>query len=105
MLRRSQVLVLAVILVVAAFSTGYPFLFFLLYVGLLVGGGSYILTRLGQLEAKIERQEKLYKDQIRQLKDDIEDVKATRPHKGSSRNLSENKDSQSVERLDGLRRM
>ena len=47
MLRRLQVLVLAVILVIAAFSTGYQFLFFLLYVGLLVGGGSYILTRLG----------------------------------------------------------
>ena len=47
MLRRLQVLVLAVVLVVAAFSTGWPFLFFLVYVGLLVGGGSYILTRLG----------------------------------------------------------
>ncbi len=47
MIRRLQVLVLAVILVVAAFSTGWPFLFFLLYAGLLVGGGSYILTRLG----------------------------------------------------------
>jgi uncharacterized protein (DUF58 family) len=39
--------VLSVILIVAAFSTGYEFLFFLVYVGLLVGGGSYILTRLG----------------------------------------------------------
>ncbi len=47
MLRRLQLLVLAVVLVVAAFSTGLPFLFFLVYVGLLVGGGSYILTRLG----------------------------------------------------------
>ncbi|MHB8890952.1 MAG: DUF58 domain-containing protein [Candidatus Limnocylindrales bacterium] len=47
MLRRLQLLVLAVVLVVAAFSTGYPFLFFLVYLGLLVGGGSYILTRLG----------------------------------------------------------
>jgi uncharacterized protein (DUF58 family) len=45
--RRLQLLVLAVILVVAAFSTGLPFLFFLLYAGLLVGGGSYALTRLG----------------------------------------------------------
>jgi uncharacterized protein (DUF58 family) len=35
------------ILVVAAFSTGLPFLFFLVYLALLVGGGSYILTRLG----------------------------------------------------------
>ena len=47
MLRRLQPLVLAVVLVVAAFSTGLPFLFFLVYAGLLVGGGSYILTRLG----------------------------------------------------------
>jgi len=46
-LRRLQLLVLAVILVVAAFSTGYPFLFFLVYLGLLVGGGSYVVTRLG----------------------------------------------------------
>ena len=47
MLRRLQLLVLAVVLIVAAFSTGYPYLFFLVYVGLLVGGGSYVLTRLG----------------------------------------------------------
>ncbi|OGO54620.1 MAG: hypothetical protein A2V85_03105 [Chloroflexi bacterium RBG_16_72_14] len=47
MLRRLQLLVLSVVLIVAAFSTGYPFLFFLVYVGLLVGGGSYVLTRLG----------------------------------------------------------
>jgi len=47
MLRRLQLLILAVILVVAAFSTGYPFLFFLVYAGLLIGGGSYILTRVG----------------------------------------------------------
>ncbi len=47
MLRRLQLIALAVVLVVAAFSTGLPFLFFLVYVGLLVGGGSYILTRLG----------------------------------------------------------
>ena len=31
----------------AAFSTGYAFLFFLVYLGLVIGGGSYILTRLG----------------------------------------------------------
>jgi uncharacterized protein (DUF58 family) len=46
-IRRLQFLILAVVLVVAAFSTGWPFLFFLVYLGLLVGGGSYILTRLG----------------------------------------------------------
>jgi uncharacterized protein (DUF58 family) len=47
MLRRLQLLVLAVVLLVAAFSTGWAFLFFLVYLGLLIGGGSYILTRLG----------------------------------------------------------
>lgn len=47
MLRRLQLLVLGVVLVVAAFSTGLPFLFFLLYLALLVGGGSYVLTRIG----------------------------------------------------------
>ncbi|HEU0244627.1 MAG TPA: DUF58 domain-containing protein [Candidatus Limnocylindrales bacterium] len=47
MFRRFQLLILAVVLIVAAFSTGLPFLFFLVYLGLLVGGGSYILTRLG----------------------------------------------------------
>jgi uncharacterized protein (DUF58 family) len=46
-LRRLQLLVLGVVFVVAAFSTGYQFLFFLVYAGLLVGGGSYVLTRLG----------------------------------------------------------
>jgi uncharacterized protein (DUF58 family) len=47
MIRRLQLVVLAVVIAVAAFSTGWPWLFFLLYVGLLAGGGSYILTRLG----------------------------------------------------------
>ncbi len=47
MVRRLQLVVLAVVLLVAAFSTGLPFLFFLVYLALLIGGGSYILTRLG----------------------------------------------------------
>lgn len=47
MLRRLQFIILTVVIVVAAFSTGFPFLFFLVYVALLIGGGSYILTRLG----------------------------------------------------------
>ncbi len=47
MLRRLQALILATILVVAAFSTGWPFLFFLLYLAILVIGGSYVLVRLG----------------------------------------------------------
>jgi uncharacterized protein (DUF58 family) len=47
LLRRLEFLILAIVLIVAAFSTGLTFLFFIVYVGLLVGGGSYVLTRLG----------------------------------------------------------
>lgn len=47
MIRRLQALVIATILLVAAFSTGLPFLFYLLYLGVLVVGGDYIVTRLG----------------------------------------------------------
>ena len=47
MIRRLQALAIATILVVAAFSTGYPFLFYLLYLAILVVGGSYVLVRLG----------------------------------------------------------
>ena len=47
MIRRLQLLILGGIVVVAAFSTGLPFLFYLVYLGLLVVGGSYVLTRLG----------------------------------------------------------
>jgi uncharacterized protein (DUF58 family) len=47
MMRRLQALVIATILVVAAFSTGLPFLFYLLYLLILVVGGSYVLVRLG----------------------------------------------------------
>lgn len=47
MIRRLQALVVATVLLVAAFSTGLPFLFYLLYLGVLIVGGSYILTRLG----------------------------------------------------------
>ena len=47
MIRRIQLLLLAAVLVVAAFSTGQPFLFYLVYLGVLVVGGSYVLTRLG----------------------------------------------------------
>jgi uncharacterized protein (DUF58 family) len=46
-LRRLPFLVIATILVVAAFSTGYAFLFFLVYLGLAVIGGSYLVTRFG----------------------------------------------------------
>src|SRR5437867_13401751 len=47
MFRRLQLLVLAAVLVIAAFSTGLPFLFYLVYLAVLVLGGSYVLTRLG----------------------------------------------------------
>jgi len=47
MFRRFQLLILGAILVIAAFSTGEPFLFYLVYLGVLVVGGSYVLTRLG----------------------------------------------------------
>ncbi|HEX8938908.1 MAG TPA: DUF58 domain-containing protein [Candidatus Limnocylindrales bacterium] len=47
MLRRLQLLLVAIVLLVAAFSTGLPFLFYLVYLGLLAVGGSYVLTRLG----------------------------------------------------------
>jgi uncharacterized protein (DUF58 family) len=47
MFRRLQLLILGAILVIAAFSSGWPFLFYLVYLGVLVVGGSYVLTRLG----------------------------------------------------------
>jgi uncharacterized protein (DUF58 family) len=46
-IRRLQALAITTIVVVAAFSTGMPFLFYLLYLGILVIGGSYVLVRLG----------------------------------------------------------
>ena len=47
MIRRLQFLVVAVVLILAAFSTGLPFLFYVVYLGLLAVGGSYVLTRFG----------------------------------------------------------
>ena len=47
MLRRLQLLVIGAVLIIAAFSTGWPFLFYLVYLAILVVGGSYVLTRLG----------------------------------------------------------
>jgi uncharacterized protein (DUF58 family) len=47
MIRRIQALAIATTLVLAAFSTGLPFLFYLLYLAVLIIGGSYIVTRLG----------------------------------------------------------
>jgi uncharacterized protein (DUF58 family) len=47
MLRRLELFVLGAILILAAFSTGQDFLFYLVYLAVLVVGGSYVLTRLG----------------------------------------------------------
>lgn len=47
MIRRLQALAISAVLVVAAFSTGRPLLFYLVYLGLLVVGGSYVLVRSG----------------------------------------------------------
>ena len=47
MIRRLQFLIIAVVLLIAAFSTGYGFLFYIVYIGLLAIGGSYVLTRFG----------------------------------------------------------
>jgi uncharacterized protein (DUF58 family) len=47
MIRRFQLLVIAAILLIAAFSTELAFLFYLVYLAILVVGGAYILTRLG----------------------------------------------------------
>ena len=46
-MRRLQLLLIAAILLVAAFSTGLDFLFYLVYLAIIVIGGSYIVTRLG----------------------------------------------------------
>lgn len=47
MFRRIQLLAFGAILVIAAFSSGLPFLFYLVYLAIFVVGGSYIITRLG----------------------------------------------------------
>lgn len=47
MIRRLQFLAVAAFLLVAAFSTGADFLFFLVYLGILVLGGAYVVTRFG----------------------------------------------------------
>jgi len=47
MVRRIEILALALILLVAALSTGAEFLFFLVYLVILVVGGSYVVTRFG----------------------------------------------------------
>jgi uncharacterized protein (DUF58 family) len=46
-LRRLPFILVATVLVLAAFTTGEPILFFLVYLGLAVIGGSYLVTRFG----------------------------------------------------------
>jgi uncharacterized protein (DUF58 family) len=46
-IRKLQLIVAVAVLVIAAFSTGLPFLFYLLYLAILVVGGSYVIVRLG----------------------------------------------------------
>jgi uncharacterized protein (DUF58 family) len=46
-IRRLQFLVVTVVLLIAAFSTGLSFFFYVVYLGLLAIGGSYVLTRFG----------------------------------------------------------
>ena len=46
-MRRLQLLMIATVLLIAAFSTGLEFLFFLVYLSIIVIGGSYVVTRLG----------------------------------------------------------
>jgi uncharacterized protein (DUF58 family) len=45
--RRLEIFVLGAILLLAAFSTGFNFLFYLVYLAVLVIGGSWVLVRLG----------------------------------------------------------
>lgn len=47
MIRRLQIIVIGAVLLIAAFSTGQEFLFYLLYLAVLVLGGSYVAVRLG----------------------------------------------------------
>jgi uncharacterized protein (DUF58 family) len=46
-MRRLQLILIAAILLIAAFSTGLEFFFYLVYLAIIVIGGSYIVTRLG----------------------------------------------------------
>lgn len=47
MVRRIRILALAGALLIAALSTGAPFLFFLVYLAIIVVGGAYVVTRFG----------------------------------------------------------
>lgn len=71
MVRRIELAIIALVIVVAALSTGAQFLFFLVYLGILVVGGSYVVTRFGlaDLEAGyvLDRQHAQTGDQLRAL--------------------------------------
>lgn len=47
MIRRIELAIIALVIIVAALSTGAQFLYFLIYLGILVVGGSYVVTRFG----------------------------------------------------------
>jgi uncharacterized protein (DUF58 family) len=47
MVRRIELAVIALIVIIGALSTGAQFLYFLVYLGILVVGGSYVVTRFG----------------------------------------------------------
>ena len=69
MIRRLQFLTIAVVILTAAFSTGLAFLFYVVYLGLLAIGGSYVLTRFGlaDLEAgyRVEHRQGHVGDEMR----------------------------------------
>jgi uncharacterized protein (DUF58 family) len=46
-IRKLQLFIAVAVLILAAFSTALPFLFYLLYLAILVVGGSYLVVRLG----------------------------------------------------------
>jgi uncharacterized protein (DUF58 family) len=46
-IRRLQFMIVGAALLLAAFATGLPFLFYVVYLGLIGIGGSYVLTRFG----------------------------------------------------------
>ena len=62
MIRRIPYLVVGTILVVAALSTGLPFLFYLVYLGVIVGVGSYLVTRQGLTDLEATRKSDVVRD-------------------------------------------
>jgi len=54
-LRRLPVVIVSGALLIAAFSTGEDYLFFLVYLGILVIGGAYVVTRSVSPTAAVTR--------------------------------------------------